>query len=241
MFIKQQYKIQVRDTRKNTQITNKALLGIMEDVGSLHSSQVGYGIYDISKTNLTWLLLDWRLQVFSRPNCEDVITAKTWSRGIEKYYAYRDFEIYSEDGNLLAIGTSKWVLIDTKKGKVAKVDANVTEAYKTEENHKAFKDEILGKLKEPERFSNVIEYKVARRDIDIYNHMHNLYYLDLAYEALPEEVYNQDEFQNTRITYKREIKFGDEIKCMYQKENNKHIVVIKSKDEKTLHSIIEMW
>jgi len=214
----------------------------MEDVASLHSSEVGFGIYDMPKTNLTWLLLDWKLKVFSRPQFEDIVSIKTWSRGIEKYYAYRDFEVHDKDGNLLAIATSKWILIDTKKRKVTKVENNVANSYETETNNDVFENEKLDKLEEPESFTSTLEYKLARRDIDLYNHMHNLYYLDLAYEALPENVYkNEDEFNNVRISYKREVKYGDEIKCMYQKQNDKHVVVIRSKDGKTLHSIIEMW
>ena len=59
--------------------------------------------------------------------------------------------------------------------------------------------------------------------------MHNLYYLDLAYEALPEDVYNNRPYDNVRIMYKREIKLGDTVICKYSNENDKHIVVITDK------------
>jgi len=71
--------------------------------------------------------------------------------------------------------------------------------------------------------------------------MHNLYYLDLAYEALPEEVYNTKRpFNNIQIMYKREVKLEDTIICKYVYKNNKHIVVIQSEDEKVVHTIIEL-
>ena len=242
MFYEEKYKVQIRDTRKSTKITNKGFLGLMEDVASSHSNKVGFGIYDLPKTNLIWLVLECKLQVFSRPQFEDIVTVKTWSRGIEKYYAYRDFEVYSEDGKILAIATSKWILVDGKSKKVTKIQNEVANSYETELNYDVFENEKLDKLKEPKSFTSTLEYKLSRRDIDLYKHMHNLYYLDLAYEALPEKVYeNEDEFNNIRITYKREIKYGDEIKCMYSRQNNKNVVVIRSKDGKTLHSIIEMW
>ena len=41
--------------------------------------------------------------------------------------------------------------------------------------------------------------------------------------------------------YKKEIKLGETVKCKYAYENNKHIVAIKSEDDKILHAIIEMW
>ena len=69
----------------------------------------------------------------------------------------------------------------------------------------------------------MLEYTVVRRDIDLNKHMHNLYYLDLAYETLPEEIYAKRPFNNVRITYKKEIKLGDCICCEYAKKDDKNI------------------
>ena len=92
------------------------------------------------------------------------------------------------------------------------------------------------------RKKEVLKYEIARRDIDLYNHMHNLYYLDLAYEALPEEVYkNAYKFNDIRITYKKEVQYGAKIKCMYKQQENEHIIAIKSEDDKITHSIVKMW
>ena len=70
--------------------------------------------------------------------------------------------------------------------------------------------------------------------------MHNLYYLDLAYEALPEEEYQKRPFDYLHITYKKEIKLKEKIKCDFAKEDNKNIIIIKSEDEKTVHAIVEL-
>ena len=84
-------------------------------------------------------------------------------------------------------------------------------------------------------------YKVIKRDIDINNHVHNLYYLDFAYEALPEDVYRADECNNIEVMYKKQIKLADEIVCLYAKEKNENIVSIKSKDKKILHAIVKLY
>ena len=99
----------------------------------------------------------------------------------------------------------------------------------------------IAKLKEPVEIQSKTEYSVSRRDIDINNHVHNLYYLDYAYEALPEEVYRAEECNNIEIMYKKQVKLGDEIVCNYTKEDNQNIVTIKSKDESMLHAIIKLY
>ena len=70
--------------------------------------------------------------------------------------------------------------------------------------------------------------------------MHNLYYLDLAYEALPDEVYNKRPYDSVQIQYKKEIKYGEKVICKYANYNDSHIVAIYSKDEKKLHTIIKL-
>lgn len=240
MIFENDYKIRIRDIGQKY-INNKGLLGILEDIAGLHSASVGLGLYDIEKTNITWVLLDWQLKVISRVKYGEKIHVKTWSRYIYKCYAYRDFEVYNENKELIAIATSKWVMIDVSAGKIAKVQDTIGDKYKSEIGKSVFNILELDKLKEPESYKSSIIYKVCRRDIDIYHHVHNLYYLDLAYEALPQEVYNDDELNNIRIMYKKEIKLGDTVKCLYAYENNKNIIVIKSEDEKTLHAIIELY
>ena len=84
-------------------------------------------------------------------------------------------------------------------------------------------------------------YTTRRRDIDVIGHMHNLYYLYLAYETLPEEEYNKRPFNHVRIQYKNQIKLGETAKCKYTKEDEENIVVIKSEDDKILHAIIKIY
>ena len=103
-----------------------------------------------------------------------------------------------------------------------------------------FDCEDIEKVEEPDNFLSEVEYIVKRRDIDINNHMHNLYYLDVAEEALPEEIYFKRPFNNFRITYKRGIKLGETVNCKYGIKDNKQIVKIEDNTGKE-KAIISMW
>ena len=109
--------------------------------------------------------------------------------------------------------------------------------YRPEEKE-VFLNEKLKRINIPDEFDLTMPYTVMRKDIDLNSHMHNLYYLDLAYEVLPEEVYEQRPFNNIRITYKKEIKLGDTINCKYKKQNNKNIITITDEEDKVIHSVI---
>lgn len=200
-----------------------------------------YGLLDIPKTNLVWLLLDWKLQVIKRPKYADKIIAKTWARYANKLYTYRDFEVYNENNELVAIATSKWVLVDVSKGRITKIENEIFEKYTPELDKSVFNIVELEKLTEIEVEDSRKIYLPSRDDIDMNNHVHNLAYLKLAYEVLPDEIYENNNFNTVRINYKKEIKYGENILCKYIFENGKHIITIKDENDKVLHSIIELY
>lgn len=245
MIVENEYTVKLSEIDKSNKVTNKAILSYLEDVGGKHSNIAGYGILDIPKTHLTWLLLEWKLQVIRRPNYNEKIKVTTWSKDIVKCYAYRDFEVFDEQENLIIRATSKWVLVNTEKGRIIMVEPELNEKYKPELDKFAFEENgeknDFPKIKVPEQYQYETEYVVRKSDIDVNNHMHNLNYMDLANEALPDEVYKHGELDNVRITYKREIKLGEVVKCKYNLVDGKHFVIVKSSDEKVIHALIEMY
>lgn len=237
MIFSENVKMQLKDIGKENYIKNRAILEIFENIGTHHSDLAGYGPNDIQKTGVSWILLDWKVQVLKRPKYGQNLKVNTWGRTKKRAYTYRDFEIYDEQNNLCVIATSKWALININTGKVVRLTDEILEKYQLEEK-RVFEEDELGKIDIQKNYQSEISYKIARRDIDINGHMHNLYYLDLAYEALPEKVYEKRPFENIRIQYKKEVKLGETVKCKYTFQNEKHIITICSKNEEIIHAII---
>ena len=238
MIFEEVVKTGVEDVGKNGHITNRAILKILENVGGYHSDKVGYGILDIEKNGVTWVLLDWKVKVLRRPMYGEKLLVKTWGRNPKRITTDRDYQIYNEKKELCVIATSKWALIDVKSQKISKIMQDVIQKYSPEEEF-VFEELEMKKVDIPEKFIKTSTFKTTRKDIDLNGHMHNLNYLELAYEMLPEDIYQNETFNNFRISYKKEIKLGDTITCNYTFQNNKHIVVIKNND--VINSIIELW
>ena len=237
-IIEHDFDFSIRDINKNTELTDKALFGFFEDIGGYHSDKVGFGLKNIEENRISWVLLHWKLKVLKRIKYGDKIHIKTWSRGSIRASCFRDFEVYNNNNELCAIATSKWTVFHLDKGLIRLTD-DIIGKYETEEKQ-VFESFNFDKIKEPENSILTYEYTVQRRDIDINNHMHNLYYLDLAYEALPNDIYENHSFDNVEIMYKSGAYLGDKLKCFYSQENNEHLVTIKSNDESTLHAIIKL-
>lgn len=237
MIVKHDFYIGMRDIDENNYITDKGFLAALEDTAGIHSEIAGYGILDVNKTHRFWMLISWHVEFIRRPKYNETITVHTWSKPCKRLYVYRDFEVYDAEGKLIATAGSKWVFINTENGSIIKVNDDMFKTYEVEFEKSSTDTTLLDKIKEPNNYSNVVNYTINREMIDINEHVHNLDYLDLAYKALPDNAYRK-EFTKIDIMYKKEIKLDNTVKCFYSNEDNAHAVAIKSEDEKILHALI---
>lgn len=240
MKFEREYLIGIEDIGKDNKITNLGFLKYLEEIACSHSATCGFGANDIETKRKAWLLMDWKLKVYDRPIYEEKIRILTWARTISQnsFFSYRDFEVYCGE-ELVAIATSRWVLFDFDKKRITKLSEDIYGPYNSENDY-VFDTEEIEKSKEPLDKNMALLYEVRRSNIDINKHMHNLDYLKLAYEVLPENIFFGEELKNVKIMYKHQILLNQKIKCYYSNEKEKHIITVKSEDDKVLHSIIEL-
>lgn len=236
----QKFKLKYEDIGRSNKFNIKSLISYLQEIAGAHSSLVGYGLNDISRTHVTWILLDWKVKMFSHPHYDEDLTINTWPRILEKFYSYRDFEVYDSKQNLVAIASSKWILINTETKRIERITNKISEDFGIVDQ-KVFDENIDEKPSIPDNLSLTFKYIVQRRDIDTNGHVNNLHYIDYALEALPEEIYNANEFNNIEIHYKKEIKYKAKINCYYAFDQQKHIIVIKNEDNSILHSVIKLY
>ena len=158
--------------------------------------------------------------------------------------AYRDFELFDTQGEKLARATSRWVLIDIVKRRPLRLTQELIEKYQGEPQSQAFEEE-LENMSYPKDFfdtENAVKqrYTVLRRDIDSNMHMHNLAYLDAAGELLPQQIYEEGEKNHIRISYKKEILYGEEITGVYIQHEDRHVVGLTDTN-KGVRAIVELW
>ena len=237
MIFEHKFYIGIRDIDENNYITDKGFLAALEDTAGRHSEMAGFGLLEVPQNEKFWVVLAWHVNFIRRPKYNETLTIHTWSKPCQKIYVYRDFEIYDESGKLIATAGSKWVFINLKDNSITKVNDDMFKSYQIETKRSSTDNSLLNKMKEPNQYSSVISYTINREMIDIVGHVHNLNYLDLAYKALPDDVYKK-EFSKFDIMYKKEIKLNETVKCFYSKDNEYNIVSIKSEDESVLHSIV---
>ncbi len=236
MFVENKFYVGLRDITPLKQLKNTSLLSYLEDTACMHSEIAGYGVTNMDTIKRTWILLSWKIEIKKRPKFNDSLKVITWSRLIEKFYAFRDFKIFNQHNELIAIATSKWVFVDIEKDRLIKISDEISNKYEPE-NEAVFEEKDLPKFNEPETFINKIDYKITKNMIDINNHLHNVYFMDIAKEVLPTSIGEPNNFE---IIYKKEIKLGETVKAIYSKLEDYHYVTIKNEEENIVHSIIRL-
>lgn len=235
------YSIKYSDVDKNNCLTLKALVSILQESAAFQSIKAGYSVNDIPKTHAAWIVLDWKVKFFKRPHAYENLVIQTWPRTMDKLYSYRDFEVYDDQNTLIAIASSKWILVDTETKKVKKILPEVSEAYGGITDKAVFDRPWEEKIKVPSSLDLKFTYTIQRRDIDTNGHVNNLHYIDFALETLDEKIYTDNSFHNLEVIYKKEIKYKETIHSYYSFENNQHIITIKNENDTIIHAIVKLY
>lgn len=230
------FKVTLPDVGENNSITNKGFLRIFQEIGCIHSSLFGRGLNDSKKTGLFWVILNWKLEVFSRPKWNETLKVSTWCTKHTHIYIYRDFKVYDSSNNVVAVATSRWILFDFNKKQVFKITEDFKDNYCDFVDDNVFSSKMCEKLQEPGNSKVAGEYTIQKRDIDSNHHVNNLNYLDFAYELLPKNA----EFKNIEIMYKNEARLGDTMKLYYGEKDCAIFVTMKNCVDDKLHCIVKL-
>ena len=237
MIIEERFFVGYQYVGADLKITNSSILRLLEDMACYHGMLAGE---DIRVSPTAWLLSAYKVIVKRRPEYNERIIVRTWSRECRNFFACREFEIINESGELLVCAISEWAHYNKIEGKLEKVTDTLMEAYESEPERTNFGPFRIKRMKEPDTFIGECEFTVGRNWIDSNKHMNNVYYLDLAEMSLPEalaESVTADEFE---IFYRQQIKCGDKVVCRVAELDERVQISVTSEDRATLHAQISL-
>lgn len=227
-------KVDYSDIDRRFSLSLAGAIRNMQEAAAMDSTRVGYGLLDIKKTRVVWAVVEWRVRLLEHCLWNSPITVRTWTKSVERAIGTRNFEIFDEKGKRVCIAESKWILVDVQTGRATHVTKEMAEIYALED--RAVFDAPVD-AQPPAQRTLALSYTPMRRDIDTNSHVNNLVYLELAYQALPEDVW-KNSFKDVTMRFFREVRFGDTIKCFYAQENGRHFVEILNAQETVRHALV---
>lgn len=182
------------------------ILAYWQDTTMQHSQTVGQSLRELSEAQLAWLLLSWRVEFSRFPAYGETLLAHTWATHFEGIYGYRDFDLVAQSGEVLAVASTVWVLVDASTGRMKRVTQQIADLYGTEPHH-VFEAEQDWKMAAPESYSDICEFEVLKSDLDTNQHVNNTNYVRMVQEVLPPD----KQIRRLWVNYKKPAMYDDTV------------------------------
>lgn len=175
-----------------------------QEVAGRHAEQAGEPLREMRESGFAWILHRLAVRVMRLPELERAVEVVTWSRGIRDFKAFRDFVVQA-NGEPLLLGSSVWVHINHREGRVVRPGPDVATRYTTEPDCALPED--LDRWRPDARLAETVALPLATRacDFDSNGHLNNATYVDLVETALWRATGTPAVLRDLRIQFDRGI------------------------------------
>lgn len=228
MLFSKEYDIKYYEQNVNGDLKESALLNFLQDSATLSAESLGFGPSFVFKNNYAWVVLKYHIELYKEIRDFASITLKTEPRGISKLYAFRDFEIYSPEGECVGKVVSTWALIDMESRRMLPMQKVLAEFMLPFEKRDG--DLEYNKIEHPDELMYQKVFDVRFDDIDVNRHANNSNYIVWALETLPQDFRLTHTPNVIDIKYRKEVSLGDKVLSEAQE-------ILTEKGLETLHVI----
>ncbi len=161
------------------------LLDYLQDIAASHAELLNVGMSSLTRQGTLWVLSRLSLEIDRYPACDEKIILKSYPSGISGLFATREYVMRDENDNILAKGTSFWLVLDAKTFRPVKAVDFLPENMPQNENEERFFPD-LGKIVKKEVVPQIL-FTVRHGDIDMNKHLNNAVFSRMIFDTLCKE------------------------------------------------------
>lgn len=197
------------DTDRDGHLSSVALCNLLQETAILHSESVGLTGEAMSAKDFAWVLnrLHFRMRAF--PSRKERVVIRTWAHEFGSLYAIREFEIVTERLGTCGVATSRWIVLQLSRRKVARLPEAITSKYPTLPRRAL--DDPFDRMQPHEGSDVERPFHVRFSDVDSNLHANSVSYVDWCLETVPGDVLDGMRAHEMEILYKRETSMGDDL------------------------------
>ena len=201
------YKVDTNYVNFNKKLGLYGTLGLLQDIASEHAEILGFGYDDMLARNIFWVLTRQKLVMNQWPNWRDNVKIVTWTKPVEGFNAFREFEIFIGEKKIGAC-TTTWMILDGNKRRPTKPDFEHNDKFARMDYGL---DIRAGRVKQPEEEEKVGVFKVHNSDIDMNNHVNNTRYSKWVLDSIPMDYHSALNLKEFEINFLGETFLDDEV------------------------------
>ena len=204
----EQISIKSYHTNQYGQASISSLFNILIEAAWAHAQVMDWGYDSLKSNNLFWVLSRMYFQVERYPAWQDQITLNTWSAGTDGMYAYREYILENDKGEVILRASSAWLILDMETRKIfrlsefrdtfpKRIDANACR------NPKRIKPDV-----HPDQ---LVYFPVLFSELDINKHFNSVKYVERVLDDFGIDFLNTHEPAELEVNYLKEGQAGDSI------------------------------
>lgn len=200
-------RIRSYDVDGTRRATVPRLCGYFLEAAWNHAETLGFGFTHLQKEGKFWVLSRLRCEMQEYPRWAEEITLRTWPRGIEGPFAYRDFELLDKTGARLGAGTSAWLVLDS----VSKRPQRLHKLLPNIAPRKAALGRDPEKLPDNGVWDNETQITARYSDIDVNQHVTASRYIAWVLDSYPIGFHAKHSVRVLDVNYLSETVEGEQI------------------------------
>ena len=203
------YKMSSFEVDPTKKATVQTLCKIMQEAAWDHADVLGLGYPQMIEKDLIWVLSRQKIKVHHFPKWGETIRLKTWPTGAQRLFAFREFQIFDEKDALIAEAKGAWLVLDSKSRRPIRVEPLFAQMEIPTE--KGLFQGDLEKLPSPKDYSMQPHFPVQYSDLDWYNHVNHVQYIEWILDSYPLETHGRFCTASLEMDFLSESRYGDEI------------------------------
>jgi len=221
------FKVRSYEVDRNEKATFSSICNYFQEAAGIHANHLNFDISQLHEKGLTWVLYKMHVKVLKLPKRWEDVEVTTWPSAGDGIRAFRDYEMKSESGTLLAHAISQWMVLDMKSKRPVRTPPEISELGVKNMGHTITpkKDPIKPLVSDKSKFITV----VGLTDLDMNYHVNNVRYIDWMTGYLREENKSCREME---IQYLSESVQGDRIYLTTEQKGEQIIQTLFKNDEK---------
>lgn len=206
-ILEKEYPVNSINININKNLGLFGILGMLQDIASIHGKQLGHGAEFMISNNAFWVLVQQKLKMTIWPKWQDVVRIKTWPRVPEKVKSFRDFEIFLGETKIGECVTT-WMMLDrTTRKLIRPMSADgIVDNF-----HREYLDFIPEKIIMPENSVVQKTLEVRNSDLDMNNHVNNTKYSQWILDTIPLKYHKRVDLKEFEINFMAETHLNDKI------------------------------
>jgi len=229
-YFEKQIELRYFEMNKFGEASPTAILTLLEETAADHCLSINQSLYDLEKQNIGWVLLSGFMKMERYPIYKEKITIRTWLSGYSAIKGIRQNIIYDEQKNIIGRAKGLWVFFDIKRRRPIQILDSIKEKW-SHYDEECVNHDIIAKIKAIDSSTKIKEFMINRYDVDSYQHVNNIRYLQWLMESIPEEIFDNYFLHSIDGRFISEAQYEDTIISYTEKDDaeNSFAHTIKTK------------